>query len=98
MTASEDHVNLGEATVTLNVLGMMGNPIKSLESFCHLKSNNIRLTMNVALLTSWLNVVYMLGAANHPTRHLIGYINTTPPEFKMSHQKLFDAYQKEWIR
>lgn len=25
VTASEDHVNLGEATVTLNVLGMMGN-------------------------------------------------------------------------
>lgn len=26
VTASEDHVNLGEASVTLNVLGMMGNP------------------------------------------------------------------------
>lgn len=25
VTASEDHVNLGEASVTLNVLGMMGN-------------------------------------------------------------------------
>ena len=25
VTASEDHVSLGEATVTLNVLGMMGN-------------------------------------------------------------------------
>lgn len=25
VTAGEDHVNLGEATVTLNVLGMMGN-------------------------------------------------------------------------
>lgn len=25
LTASEDHVNLGEATVTLNVLGMTGN-------------------------------------------------------------------------
>lgn len=74
VTASEDHVNLGEATVTLNVLGMMGNRIKSLESFCHLKSNNTPLTMNVALLTSWSNVVNMIGAANHPTRHLIGYI------------------------
>lgn len=26
VTASEDHVNLGEASVTLNVLGMMGDP------------------------------------------------------------------------
>ena len=26
VTASEDHVSLGEATVTLNVLGMKGTP------------------------------------------------------------------------